>query len=353
MLFALSLSLILLFAACNHQLNEVGPAEQTEALQKTLSLSRSDSKDEPIITKESDYLVFKNWDEFQQTLKKNALLNEKDRIAWEEKYGFVSMKAIYESVVAEEQKALKSVFSEFEKQKVIETGLATELGRRYKYMLRVSQETGIDMETLDDAHGRMVNPRGVVKIGKHIYQFNYLSVKIIENADAQKIDMLPNITTSNAALGITVSPVTRQVNPVDMTTGRSETHIPRSCQNGNGYSRVLGYYDYYRWEGGPNHIPPAIFFTHTFRVRCLEKQGFWWVNGSGRLELNINIAYYNSLGQYLNTISNPLFVHSDWGHTLERSQLLNYATYNLSDMIGSFTCPGTYRGGVFSCTIND
>ncbi len=135
-----------------------------------------------------------------------------------------------------------------------------------------SKESGIDRKTYAIGFDYLLNKDGIIKAEGKIYQYTYDAVKIIEDGDASKIQLLNQTNETNEALGIVVNKVWHRAK--ENPSGRVENQLS-SCTSTKDRYRTIAYeeqtisYDYQYSEG---------FSNYYIKLRSLKKKTFWWGN---------------------------------------------------------------------------
>ncbi len=133
------------------------------------------------------------------------------------------------------------------------------------------KENGIDRKTYSIGLDYLLNKDGIVKIEGQIYQYNYNTIKIIEDGDASKIAFLTQTNQTNESLGIQVIKIFHE--QIERN-GRTEGNIS-SCTSTEGKYRTIAYeessygYDFNRQLGK---------IDYHIKLRSLKKKTFWWGN---------------------------------------------------------------------------
>lgn len=191
---------------------------------------------------EDKYLEFASQAEFQQTLNELSRKTEDQIDAWERERGFVSLrKRFKEIVVAEEKNAA--------------TGLAPLKSNEAQLFTSAyipSEEGGIEPNLVDWRMMPVVNPAGIVKVGKMLLQYRRAITKSIlddPNRDGE-LAILETATQSNSDLKLEVNPVISSRHYLPNSNARYTT---RSCESASGSPmewRMIAYEEVWEYEEG-------------------------------------------------------------------------------------------------------
>jgi hypothetical protein len=174
--------------------------------------------DIPEIRFNGSYMEFSTSKAFDATLSSITNASAANVLKWNQHYGFVSIRSIYEQVANEQQQYLSKLVAQYEAFDPKDPRLQQEpvierqpLAEKYTGLLKFDNNgliVGLREFHFDMAG--LLNKDRVVKVAGNILQYNESNIKIIEGGDSAKISLLEGITETDKGLNIIVIPVERK-----------------------------------------------------------------------------------------------------------------------------------------------
>ncbi|PMD87236.1 hypothetical protein BWI97_25865 [Siphonobacter sp. BAB-5405] len=181
-----------------------------------------------------DYAEFASMEDFRTVIKQLENQPIETLEAWEKQNGMISLRSRFNQVVKAEE-----VNTDKGKQ-----SLTTNEAKRYSYSYIKSKDGGIEPNIALWSMMNVVNEKGVVKIGKHFYQYTFDKVKNIPDIKEanNEIDLLLKYNDSKPEIGLAVNEVKRS-NTLSNPGGKSITTVAsRQCESENRSDyKVIGY----------------------------------------------------------------------------------------------------------------
>ncbi len=243
--------------SCNKNDLEVTPQE---TLQNSATVSSS----------KLGFLEFKDVETFQQTVSKLKDLSQDERIAWEKKHNFTSLKSIHEKVLSDESELygkLKITFKDVTKINDSDfPAIHSESFEKYKNSIVSTGERIINTPSMDigfSEYATIVDKDGYVKIGKGLFQFEKGLIKvsnIVGEVKSTDLDIINQARKSTSNVKIIAS-----------NTNSSNTKI--SSFNGSLFSPPAAL--------GSRLIFGRVDYQDTFKVADPSEPGAFFVNFLG------------------------------------------------------------------------
>lgn len=249
---------------------------------------------------------------------------------WEKGLGFKSAASIYEDVIEEEDKFLEAMVKKYGENSEVtrkEIGFS-ELTQKYldKGTLSANEEGILNINVMIPLLAPLVDADGLVRVGNEIRQYKYNFLKIILDADYNKISSLGGFKESTD--NIHVAAVERQRHEIK-DVGR--TKALSSCESIVGSHRLIGYEEkIFVNDGGT----PCPFYRNDYyiRMRSLKKiLGTWQNFKTGQFTSNVTVAFDHLNCDY--TVRNGIvsymgfyLEHGGEMHTYDRYVVQNYNT---------------------------
>ncbi len=262
-------------------------------------------------------------------------LSKKDKgyiLAWGKGLGFKSIYSIYEEAIEAEDIFLAEKVKKYgENSEVIrdEMGFST-FTQKYldKGTLSHTEEGILDMNVMIPILAPLVNEDGLVRVGNELRQYKYNVVKIILDADYNKIGDLKELTESTDK--VHVAAVERQQHEIK-DVGR--TKALASCESIMGSYRLIAYEEKTLVnEGGT----PCSVFRNDYYItqRSLKKiLGTWQNHWTEQMEMRQATAcldHYNYDGSFNRTVYCELggtyIRYAPYGHSYNYYLINNYDT---------------------------
>lgn len=199
-LFVLVLSLSVFFTACRPDALSDLDLNHDDQATANFDINTTEAKIASNIAVQNGILVFENFDDYKSTLLALSKMPQQERRAWEQKTGFVSMRGIFEDIMAAEWEQSKN---------------GTTTGHSVLYQSNLSN--GIiaerllsdgtklyDLNIFNPFYALIINKNGFVKIGEDLFQFTAGALKQMQNTGLEQVQLLMNAQNSDSRLGIEV-----------------------------------------------------------------------------------------------------------------------------------------------------
>ncbi|RRB00670.1 hypothetical protein EHT25_20965 [Larkinella rosea] len=300
---------------------------------------------------ENKYLEFSTQAEFQQTLNELSRKTEDQIDAWESKKGFISLRKRFKEVVAAEEKNAANGLAPLK---------STE-AQRFTSAYIPSEEGGIEPNLVDWRMMPLVNPAGIVKVGKMLLQYRRAVTKSIVDDPTKEgeLALLEKATQSNSALQLQVSPVVSSRHYLPNSNARYTT---RSCESASGspqewkmiayeevweyeeggeeyqckyvlkYNSTTGVYEYVL-ECGNVYVPNLKQYCVQLKVRTLQRGAFGSWN-------NRSTGTQKASGQWklaTGSVLAPGWNSGNAGYVTDPFQNTNYSVTNTSGSTSTMT----------------
>lgn len=264
--------------------------------------------------------------------------------AWEKRLGFRSAYSIYEDAIEEEDKFLEAMVKKHGESSTVtrnEIGFS-DFTQKYldKGLFTHNEEGILNLNVMIPMLAPLVNEESLVRIGNEIRQYKYNSLKIIRDADYNKIDALKRLNESTDE--VYVATVERQVHEIK---GAGRTKALSSCESIQGSHRLIGYEEkIYVNEGGT----PCPFYRNDYYVqlRSLKKiLGTWQNFKTGQFTYTSTVGFNHlncdySVRNHIVGFTNSYYAAGGQYHTFNLYFVMNYDT---GPCVSSIGCngPGT------------
>ena len=311
-----------------------------------------------------EMLTFKDKSSFDKVAEE---LSKKDKNyiqAWGNGLGFKSIYSIYEDAIEAEDVFLAEMVKKYGENSEVtrdEMGFS-ELTQKYldKGTLSHTAEGILNMNVMIPTLAPLVNEDGLVRVGNELRQYKYTTVKIILDADYNKINGLKELKESTDK--IHVAAVERQTHEIK-DVGRTKSSLGR-CSSVNGKYWLIAYEDLSVVnEGG---LPCPVYRNdYLVTLRSLKKiLGTWQNHNTGQLKLNAkycldhlncdysikrNVECYpggqNWFGGFDSTINFYLIMNYDTGPCVS-------SVPSICQAAGTLVFKGAYSHELFATGVN-
>lgn len=258
---------------------------------------------QPALKNTDGVLAFSDNESFDRVLNEVSNMSDADFEAWEKKQGFTSSRTILKKAIELEESYLAEYFNK-------NSNLGRNSGRTsigYYPEVKAYIDLGtiytdslglLQSNTTNPELARIVNEKGIVKIGRQLIQYGRDFVKIIEDGNNSKVAQLKNIWATDSLARISIYPVKR-VTVQDSKTLTNVAKVP--CLAIAGGTPCDG------GGGGPIYTPPP---TPSTPKRSCERES----NGY-KLLVYLEHTYYQSPSGYKHDYSIKLvsLCKSFWG----------------------------------------
>jgi len=211
------------------------------ALVSSVVWSCSSAPDDPSVRERDGYLEFRDRAAFDDTLRELAAKSPGEQARWEAALGpFRSARALHDQAVEETVSAAESGAATAGWRPSVVTANAD------LFVLDANDHLGLNLPLSPHGLERVVDRRGVVKIGASIFQYRRDSIKEIVDGDVSKLAALDRITESSRAEHVMVYKIDTRTVPLGRPTSRTAPAGFAGNSNqcvgytGGGGQRVIG-----------------------------------------------------------------------------------------------------------------
>ncbi len=177
---------------------------------------------------EADYLVFEDYASFEAAARSLSNRPSAEKESYENQVsGFVSMRKVFAQAQAEQRKMAEQhdKLSESAKQ-ALKAQLKgkiqyAEYAKQHPNAVKLRTEGGLEINIFNPDFASLTNENGIVKIGKHLYQYTDEAVKVLLYAKEGEANKLLRATQNSADKKIWVMPIVRKM-PAGKGNGRVE-----------------------------------------------------------------------------------------------------------------------------------
>ena len=221
-------------------------------------------------------LTFKDKSTFNKLTEELIGKDETFIYSWEKDLGFKSLYTTYEDVIVEEDKFLETMVKKYgENSEATRNEFGySKLTQEYlkKGTILMTDDGLLDMNVTTPSLAPLVNADGFVRVGNEIRQYKSDFLKVILDADYQKISRLDGIKESSNQFHI--ARVEKVINKI---SDASRTQALSSCESIVGSHRLISYEEKtYFNEGG---VPCPVYRNDYYiMLRSLKKILGSWQN---------------------------------------------------------------------------
>ncbi len=277
-------------------------------------------------------------------LEADLLDKDKDFIStWEKSVGFKSLYSVYEDVIEAEEAFLSEMTEKYGASSEIartEIGYSA-LAKQYidKGAIIINDDEILDMNVTFRSLAPLVNSDGFIRVGNEIFQYKTEFVKVILDADYDKIDGLGEIDESTPY--VHVGEVTRTRSKISDV---ARTQALSKCEDVEGSHRLIGYEEMVTaTEGG---FPcPTYRNDYYIQARSLKKILGTWQNfktSQFRFSGEVTVDHLNCDLSYNRNVTSGSYASGSYSgeyHTYNFYLILRYDTGPC--VSSTSTCSGT------------
>lgn len=187
---------LLVFLAFSCQ-EEIGEPAQTKVPPTQAKIS----------VNENGYLVFSDYETFDETIAELKEKSGSEIIGWEAQYDFTSMRSFYEKGMKEQQKLVEDLEESNSEAEIDYADFVV----NHPEVFKIRDNGFITENTFRNDVTPLINNDGIVKIGGALYQFSYNNLKVIGDGDDAKIKLLSSYNETDSAANILVNKVSRGI----------------------------------------------------------------------------------------------------------------------------------------------